>query len=143
MEPMDLDVSAYAQVMAELADGGDPRAAVLARHGLDEDRWDAIDAAWQGRLSEALDDRGDGPPAILSAFAGAYEAAQRVLAPPITLEQFARVTRLLDSTGDIQAALASVGVTLADYLRGSEHWSRRLAVEPETERRFDVALRGR
>lgn len=140
---MELDVGAYAQLMAELAAAGEARADVLARHGLDEERWDAIDAAWQARLSDAMADEGDGAPAILSDFAAAYEAAQRALAPPITLEQFARVTRLLDLVGDLSAALATVGVSFTDYLRGSEHWTRRLAEEPEIERRFDAALRGR
>jgi hypothetical protein len=45
--------------------------------------------------------------------------------------------------GDLSAALATVGVSFTDYLRGSEHWTRRLAEEPEIERRFDAALRGR
>jgi hypothetical protein len=129
--------------MAELAAAGEAREAVLARHGLDEERWDAIDTAWQARLSEALADEGDGVPAILSDFAAAYEAAQRALAPPITLEQFARVTRLLAASGDLPAALAGADVSLGAYLRGSEHWSRRLAEEPETERRFEAALRAR
>jgi hypothetical protein len=141
---MDLDVEAYAQVMAELAsadDGSSGRAAVLARHGLDEDRWAAIDDHWQDQLSLALDPEDDGVPEILSAYAAAYEAAQRALAPPITLEQFALVTRLLQASGDVRASLAKVGVTLADYVRGSEHWSRQLAGDPELEQRFHEVVR--
>ena len=141
---MDLTIEAYAQVMAELASAGDGRAAVLARHGLDEARWEAIDARWQAELSAALDVDDDGVPAILSAYAAAYEAAQRAIAPPIPLDQFAQVTRLLQASGDLRASLAKVGVTLADYVRGSEHWSRRLAGDEALERRFhDVVRRGR
>jgi hypothetical protein len=139
---VDLSIEAYAQVMAELASAGDARAAALARHGLDEARWEAIDARWQAEISAALDADDDGIPAILSAYAAAYEAAQRALAPPISIEQFARVTRLLQASGDVRASLAKVGVTLADYVRGSEHWSRRLAGDEELERRFQEALRG-
>lgn len=141
MDRMDLDLEAYATVMAELAAAGDARAEVLARRGLDEDRWDALDAEWQARLSEALDEDGDGVPALLAAYAAAYEAAQRALASPLPLEQFARVTRLLQATGDMQAALAREGVTLSDYVRSSEHWSRRMAEDPAEERRFQDALR--
>ena len=139
---MDLTLEAYAQVMAELASAGEAREAALARHGLDEARWEAIDAHFQAELSAALDVDDDGIPAILSAYAAAYEAAQRALAPPISIEQFARVTRLLQASGDVRASLAKVGVTLADYVRGSEHWSRRLAGDEELERRFQEALRG-
>ncbi|UQA55437.1 hypothetical protein [Polyangium aurulentum] len=139
---MDLDLEAYATVMAELAAAGDARTEVLARHGLDEDRWDAIDSHWQERLSEALAEEAEGIPALLAAYTAAYAAAQRALTPPMPLEQFARVTRLLQATGDLQAALAKVGVTLSDFVRSNEHWSRRMAEDPAEERRFQDALRG-
>jgi hypothetical protein len=141
---VDLDIEAYARVMAELcaASHATSRAEVLARHGLDEDRWDAIDARWQARLSEALDEDGDGISTLIAAYASAYEAAQRSLAAPISLAQFAQVTRLLQANGDLRAALAKVGVALSDYVRGSEHWSQKLANDPEIERRFEAALRG-
>jgi hypothetical protein len=142
MGRMDLDLEAYATVMAELAAAGEARAEVLARRGLDEVRWDAIDTRWQERLSEALAEDSDGVPALLAAYTAAYEAAQRALAPPISLEQFARVTRLLQATGDLHAALAKVGVTLSDFVRSNEHWSRRMAEDPAEERRFQDALRG-
>src|SRR5439155_19594032 len=118
------------------------RAEVLARHGLDEDRWTAIDDHWQDRLSEAMDEEGDGVAQLISDYAAAYEAAQRGLAPRITIEQFARVTRLFSASGDVRAALVKVGVTLADYVRASEHWSRRMAEDPELEERFHRALGG-
>lgn len=140
---MELTIEAYAALMAELAAAGEARAQVLARHGLDEDRWDAIDTRWQQRLSEALDEEGDGVAELVSVYASAYEAAQRALAPPIALEQLALVTRLLGASGDLRASLAKAGVTLADYVRGTEHWSRLLASDPELERRFDDVLRGR
>ena len=139
---MDLDLEMYAAVMAELVAAGDARAAVLARYGLDEERWEAVDAAWQARIEEAMAEESEGVPALLAAFAAAYEAAQRALAPPIPLEQFARITRLLQATGDIQAAVAKVGATLADYVRSNEHWSRRMTEDPTEERRFQEALRG-
>ncbi|WP_437313954.1 hypothetical protein [Sorangium sp. So ce385] len=139
---MVLDLETYARVMARLAESGGARAEVLARHGVDEARWDAADAHWQARLSGALADEDEPVPALLAAYCEAYQAASRAAAPPVSLEQFARVTSLLQSTGDVQAALAQVGVTLADYVRGSEHWSRRMAEDSGMERRFHAALRG-
>ena len=139
---MELDLEAYARVMAELAAAGEARAGVLSRHGLDEAAWGALDARFQERLSEALNAEGDGIPALVALYTETYEAAQRALTLPISLEQFASVTRLLQATGDLRAALAKVGVTMAAYIRGAEHWTRRIAESPELERRFGVILRG-
>lgn len=144
LPPVNLGVAAYAAVMAELLSAPAPaRAAVLAGHGLDEEGWAAADAYWQARLSEAMDAEGDDVPEVLSVYAAAYEAAQRAQAAPISVEQFARVTRLFQSNGDITGALAKVGVTMADYVRASEHWSRRMAEDPALEQRFHEALAGR
>jgi hypothetical protein len=139
---VDVTIEAYAALMAELAAAGDRRAAVLARHGLDEDGWELIDAHWQDALSAALDEEGDGVADLVSRHAAAYQAAQQALTAPISLEQLAQVTRRLQASGDLRASLAKVGVTLAEYLRGTEHWSRRIATDPEIERRFHEALRG-
>jgi hypothetical protein len=140
---MDLTIEAYAALMAELAAAGDARAEVLARHGLDEPRWAAIDDTWQAQLSEALAEEGDGVAELVSRYAAAYKAAQESLGAPITVEQFAQVSRRFQTSGDLHAALAKTGVSLADYVRAAEHWSRLLATDPDVERRFDEALRGR
>lgn len=140
---MDLSIEAYAEVMAELAAAGEAREQTLARHGLDEARWEEIDALWQERLSAALEgDADDGVAKLVSAHAAAYEAARRALAPPISLDQFAQVTRLFQASGDLGASLSKVGVGLADYVRGSEHWSRQLAGDPSLQLRFTQVLRG-
>ncbi len=142
---MTLTIEAYAQVMAwflaSAADAGAARAATLARHGLDEPAWEAVDGQWQAALSAALDAEGDEIPAVLSDYAAAYQAAQRAISAPITLEQLALVTRYLQASGDVRSALAKVGVSFADYVRGTEHWSRQLAGDPDLERRFDEVLR--
>jgi hypothetical protein len=130
----------YAGVMAELAAAGDARADVLARHGLDEASWDALDEAFQAELSAAMAAPDDEVPAVLSAYAAAYEAAQRALGPTLSIERFAEVTRLVSASGDVRAALARVGVTLAEYVRATEHWPRRMAEDDAIERRFRAAL---
>lgn len=138
---MDAGIEAYAQLMVELAAAGDARAPVLARHGLDEDRWAEIDARWQEQLSEAMDEEGDGVADLLVRYTAAYEAAQRALGPVISIEAFARATRLFQASGDIRAALAKVGVSFSDYIRANEHYSRLMTGDPDLERRFHEALR--
>ena len=140
---MDDDIEGYARVMAELASASDARGEILARHGLDEARWEALDTRWQAQLSAAMDQdpEDDGVPEIVSRYAAAYDVAQRSIAPPISLARFAMVTRLLGASADLRASLSKVGVTMADYVRGSEHWSRKLAGDPELERQFDEVLR--
>ena len=150
---MTVDLEAYAQIMAELAAsapmGGDPdaaakREAILAKHGLDEASWNDIDGAWQERLSAALDeDDEDGVSPLFATYVAAYEAAQHTHGALISVEQLARVTRLLQASGDLRAALAKVGVTMAEYVRGTAHWARRFASEPDVARRFEEALRRR
>lgn len=138
---MVLSIEVYAAVMAELVGADALRREVLARRGLDERSWSAADDHGQERLSEAMAVDGDEIPAVLGAYAAAYAAAQEALGPPITIEQLATVTRLLQAGGDLRAALARVGVTLAEYVRGSEHWSGRLATDPDLLRVFEAALR--
>jgi hypothetical protein len=126
--------------MAELVEAREAQAEVLSRRGLTEARWEEIDAYWQERMFEAMDDDEDGVSPLLASYASAYEAAQRSLGATISLEQFAEVTRLLHATGDLSASLVRVGITLADYVRGSEYWSRRIVLDAELERRFSGAL---
>ena len=140
---MDLDIQAYAALVAALARAGDSRAEVLGRHGLDEASWDTIDSEWQTRLSEAWSEDGDGVPDLIARFSAAYAAAQRAMCEPMPLEQFAEVTRLLQASGDLRASLAKVGAELADYVRAAEHWPKRMAEDPALERQFDEVLKGR
>lgn len=140
---MDLDAAGYARICVELGAGAEPRAQVLARRGLDEASWRAVDAAWQARLSEAMDAEGDEVPAVLSEIAAATAAAQEALSPPISVEQFARATRLVGASADLGAALSAAGLTLAAHVRASQHWTRRIAEDAAVEARFEAALRER
>lgn len=136
-----MELETYARVMVELAAAEGARAEVLRRHGLDEVTWEALDTRFQAQLSAAMGEEGDGVPEVLSRYAAAYELAQRDLGAPIPIEVFARVTHLLESTSDLRAALLKGGVTLSEYVRATEHYSRRLATEPELAARFEAALR--
>jgi hypothetical protein len=139
-----MDLTTYAQLMADLAAAGQQqRLAILARHGLDEETWSIVDADWQDRLSAAMTEDEEGGLALVSAHATAYHAAQSRRGPPITLEQLAEVTRLLEVTGDLSCTLTRAGVALTEYLAGTGYWSKRIAEEPDTEERFNATLRGR
>lgn len=139
---MDLSIEAYASLMAELDTTSDERDEVLARHGLDEEQWDEIDTDWQKRLTAELEGDEDGVPLLVATYAAAYQHALRSRDPPISLAEFARVLKFFQASGDLQAALAKAGVTLADYLRSNEYWTHRMAREPDEEQRFYAALRG-
>lgn len=130
--------------MAELAASPGERASVLARHGLDEARWEAVDAHFQEQLSEAMgatDDDSDDVHPLIVAYTQAYEAAQLRLSNPISIETFAEVTRLLNATGDLRASLARAGVTLADYVAASGRFMRQMPEDPALFQRFEDAVK--
>jgi hypothetical protein len=136
-----IDVRAYARLMAELAvAGAGGRGSLLARNGLDEEAWSRIDLHWQSALSDALAPFEDEVPPILSEYSAAYEARQRELATPVSLERFAEVTRLFQANGDLQAALSRVEVKMSDYVQASAHWSKAMIEDPELESRFAVLV---
>lgn len=137
---MECDVEMYAQIMAELVHAGEARDEVLLRRGLTEETWDEIDAHWQTQLFDMDDEDELGVSPLLTAYTRAYEAAQASLGAAISLEQFAEATRLLQATGDLRASLQRVGITFADYIRGSEHWSRKIVLDKDLERRFTAIL---
>ena len=138
------DIDLYAGIAVEIADGaGDPEV-VLARHGLDEARWDAIDNGWQARLAEATDEGvEDGIPPLLAAYAQAMARAQKARAGAgvASFERFAEAMRLFQRSGDMPATLQRTGLTLQDFLRASQHWTSRLAVEPDLAAKFERLLR--
>lgn len=137
-----MELEVYARIMVELAAAEGERASVLARHGLDEDSWHQIDDAFQDRLSEAMDTYdGDGVPELVARYAKAYEDAQREGGPVMSIETFARVMKILEATSDLRAALARSGTTLSEYVRATEHYSRRFAHEPELAEAYEEALR--
>jgi hypothetical protein len=69
MSDLSNDLEAYAALAVALADPRGDRAALLAAHGLDEEAWEAIDDAWQARVSEAgaEGDLAEGVPPFIAA----------------------------------------------------------------------------
>ncbi len=136
-----VDVACYARLRARLAAAGHGRAALLAAYGLDEEGWDRLDDRWQSLLSEALDEAGDGVPALVQRFAEAFAEAQGESAePPLSLEQFARCTKALQGARDAKQALSKRGVTFAAYMKANHHWAPKLARDRALTARFQQLM---
>jgi hypothetical protein len=153
-----VDLAVYAALAAELADATADRAAALARHGLDEDGWEAIDDAWQARLSAcADDDDGDGVPALVLAHAEAFGRAHRarageglgvtlgaggvVVGGVLSFERFLELARAMKRGTDLAMLLRRMGVRLEDYLAAQAHWTARMLEDEALAERFRQALR--
>lgn len=136
----------YAGVSAELAEKREPRAAVLRRHGFDEDTWTIEERAWLGELSRgavehegAVEDFGQRYVVAQDAAAGAGEAEW-------TLADYAELTGALEQATDIQKVLTRRGLTMGAYQRIDRRWTRAMREDPALadayERHLDAA-RGR
>jgi hypothetical protein len=145
MASLEDDLEAYASLAAELSDPRVDRAAALAARGLDEDRWDAIDDAWQARLSEA-DAAGaeedDGVPALVVAHAEAFARAQRARVQDVLpFERFVEAARAFTRGEDLAAALKRLELTLDAYLRAQAHWTAEMIADDALAERFRQAIR--
>lgn len=141
--PPSLSLDAYAALVVALAEGALPREQLLRAQGLDEERWAALDADYQARLSQALDEEHEGVPPLIAAYDEAFARARAAAHPGearLSLERFADATREIQRRGDPLAALGHLGITLADYLAASAQWTRRMLAEPEIGERFRARL---
>jgi len=136
------DVSAYAALAAALAAPGADRAALLSEHGLDEEAWDALDDAWQSRLSEAQGDDDLGVPALLTAYAEAFSRAQRERSPALlSFERFLEAAREMKRGSDMATLLKRLDISLEAYLRAQAHWTAKMLEDDELAARFQRAMR--
>ncbi len=125
------DIADYAALCAELASAAD-RAAVLARHGLDEERWSELEDRWLDELSRAEEEHeGDSPPPLVLAFAEAFSRAQQRGLAVLPFERYAEITRDLCGGRDVAVVLARHRVELAEYLRAHRHWTELIARDPD------------
>jgi len=138
-----LSIESYATLRARLAQDGVDRDALLAEHGLDEDRWDAVDDVWQEELSRALDRPGDDVPDMWLRYAGAFSRAQRdAPARVLSVELFGACTRVLQGARDPRLALEKMGVTLTEYLKANQIWSPQIVKDKAIAACFHAATHG-
>jgi hypothetical protein len=138
----EINLDAYARLTVALGRAGDKRDAVLAAHGLDETRWQAIDDAWQMRLSEAMDQISDEVPVppFLEQFSHAMDRAQSDDTQVMTLERFVEATRVVRRGGDVGRGLERLGLTMDEYLHANRHWMQEMAKDDELAVSFRQAL---
>ena len=127
--PGSFAIEEYAEISAALAEPDVDREAVLAARGLDEAAFAEIDRACQDALSRAMEADDDGVPPLLAADAGV-----------ISIERFGDATREISRRGDPVPTLGRLGISLADFLRANEHWTRRMLEDPALLARFRARL---
>jgi hypothetical protein len=143
MADLRTDLHAYVALAAELSDARVDRGAALAARGMDEDDWEAIDDAWQTRLSEAEAEGAAGSdiPPLVAAHAEAFSRAQlsrtREVLP---FERFVIAARELGRGGDLASTLRRLDLTLDTYLAAQAHWTARMLEDEELSARFERAL---
>ncbi len=138
----EINLDAYARLTVAVARAGAKREAVLQAHGLDETRWQAIDDAWQMRLSEAMDQVTDEQPVppFLEQFSHAMDRAQSEESETMTLDRFVAATRVVRAGGDVGRALERLGLTMEDYLRANRYFMQKMAKDDDLAARFQRAL---
>lgn len=123
------DLAGYARVAAELAENAEPRADVLARAGLSESGWLAIEKTWLLRLTTAAL---QGDMALLNEHDAALAAAQAeraAAAPPPSLEDYARVLAAIEGGQDPALAIAGAGLSIAAFARSHQSFTAKMAVD--------------
>jgi hypothetical protein len=139
------DLDAYMALVAALAAPGADPEALFGLAGLDETQWEAIEAGWQARLSEAMASDDEGVPPLVSAYAEAFTRAQGVQGalggPPLSFERFVEATRALQASADVTQELRRLGLGLEQFLAAQRHWVKAIAADPALSARFVEALR--
>jgi hypothetical protein len=120
--PPRLSLDAYAAIAAELAEQPNARAATLARHALDEDRFAIEERAWLEAIARSAM---EGDASLAEQHALALERAQAALARPgevPPLERFLEIRGRLGSAEDALAVLREYGLSLPRWMRIERHW---------------------
>jgi hypothetical protein len=138
----EINLDAYARLTVALARAGAKRDAVLEANGLDETRWQAIDDGWQERLSDAMNEITDAQPVppFLDQFSHAMDRAQSDEAETMTLDRFVMATRAVRAGGNVEKALARLGLTMDEYLTANRYFLQKMAKDDELAASFQRAL---
>lgn len=137
------DIEAYAALVAALADPSADRATTLDAHGLDEERWEALDNAWQARISADEEACGDKVPPLLAAYSDALARAQRARQKGaiLSFEKFIELVRALRYGGDVTATLQRFGVTFQVLMASQQHWLEEMKKDDVLATRWQRAMR--
>ena len=136
----------YAGVSAELAEKREPRAAVLRRHGFDEDTWTIEERAWLGELSRGAVEHEGAAEDFGARYIVAQDAAAGAGEAEWTLADYAELTGALEQANDIQKVLTRRGLTMGAYQRIDRRWTRAMREDPALADAYEKhlnAARGR
>jgi hypothetical protein len=142
-DPVDgYDLGAYASVVARLADRGEPRARVLARAGLDEQRWLKIEKTWLVRIATAFlqDD-----PSLGKEHDDAFQAAQNALAgePETSLADYANLVAQIEEGRAPAQAIAAAGLTPSGFAQVQRRWAATIAADGDLASSFRAMVAAR
>jgi hypothetical protein len=133
----DVDLSLFAMISAELAEGTRAVDAVLDVFGLDEAAWSTL-CQEVGAAMAADAGEGGAMTIELSRLFAAHQDRLRARVP-LTVEQWAALQADVEAYDDLAVALAPHRLSLADYIRLVRHWAPALANDPDLAARYDAA----
>jgi hypothetical protein len=140
--PPRMPLAEYVRLAALLAEQPAWRAATLAQHDLDEDRFTIEERAWLEKMAR---EAGDGDVTLADEYSRLYAEAQEEVATPVDLDlaAYAELRVHLDDADDPAAVLRDRGISIPQWMRIDRRWTDRAeadaAVEAEIEQQIAAA----
>lgn len=136
----EITLERHAEISAEIAEGDKPLAEILAAHRISEARWNEATVAWMKAIGDDVlvnADKATLPHVYSDAFSRAQDAKKPVV--PMDAEAYATLVVDVQIAGGPAEPLNVRGLSTADYLRLSRHWSKVLSSdEKESAAFFDA-----
>jgi hypothetical protein len=137
----DIGIAEYARISAELAEQREPRADVLKRHKLTEDRWLNEERAWLMMMATAAL---DGDTSYAERYGELFVQAQDELASPTetdkSLEEYADLKLALERepAGEV---LSRHQLTEPEWRRLDRKWMKRRLGSPDVRKAYNARVR--
>lgn len=129
-----VDVRACGAIAGAIARTPGDRAAIFARHGIDEARWREVEQTWMLRIAASL---------LVSDLSlqrayddGCAEAMRGGAAPDLALEDYAALVAAIEAGRAPAAALAQAGLSVATWASAHSAWAARIAADPALASEF-------
>lgn len=140
--PHAIDLLAYAEISADIAEGDRPIAEILRERSLTDEQWVEVATFWNRRMAESAqpDVSGNAEPRVALLFSEAFARAQDQKRPlvPLSVEDWAKLVHETREEG-VGPALARRGLRTADYARLVRYWAKALATERALADAYDAA----
>ncbi|HMA92489.1 MAG TPA: hypothetical protein VKP30_07375 [Polyangiaceae bacterium] len=126
----------YVRVLAALAQPGVDADTVLARFGLTEAEWDALEDACDARLNSEDNDDEKTLGYLGQIAQGLHANHSSTDEPGIDFDTWLAVTRACRTGAQFEAQLATRKIALQDFLSAQAHWIQRMAGDPALLARY-------